>query len=734
MPLNNTALTSLAARAGLDLFERVFGRMTGAECVRVLIDGGLVTGTPTAPAGSTAESVLSALDWNDAGGTYTSIAPYRYSGGVLSAKPVSIRATLKTTFATDRSDFLNVATASDDVRALELIADMPPNYPGLSAPQTKLVMWSPADYDAALVTYPTIDDRGNTIRPLKVYYGLNGSAWNAFDVAYAASYLASQPAGRRWLLAGDFPKWESGSALSLWGKPTDIGGTKRAPIHDISMTSTSRRGLTMEMWAAWIVTSSSGWYQFFQQLRAAGETLYGAGNGEQILDGLGVDVERGITFANVKLASVHADGASDTFAQLFADGYWSTWRTDVLKPALDQTVWDTADTWVFQTDERCHAFDAAYTDYYAAKINLLSDVFRVHFPRPQTRLIDYELKRGAPGTHFNAPAYVPFGHPYGTARPLGSTSAVNLYDVWNGGRYNPATHAQETPTGYAVSVTSVDATADTVTLTSNPFTLAQRVYFSSAVGGLTPYADYYWRTTSGNTGSLYPTALDATNATNKVNLTTTATGTIFDAAKTEWNAFLDDGDHYREGIAGNQDAQAAWVAGLAITSSQNRVGTRGLAAELNILAGLLDSDAYGNATVGFYQPASDGITALDHKQVIELLAEVDDVLGAARIAERKPNTAYDDPFFVSTVFAGGRIVHRVVPNIQLTTTHAVVSDVLTFTNSGGSVSFAGGRIHAASQSAKAPLGYWVEQYSSTKALVNVGGEVAVAGNVGGGIL
>jgi hypothetical protein len=80
---------------------------------------------------------------------------------------------------------------------------------------------------------------------------------------------------------------------------------------------------------------------------------------------------------------------------------------------------------------------------------------------------------------------------------------------------------------------ATDTATDVLTLPSAldwPTTTA--VIAEETVGGLTAGTTYYWRSLSSTTGSLHPTALDATNNTARVNLTATYTGRLTRASLT----------------------------------------------------------------------------------------------------------------------------------------------------------------------------------------------------------
>lgn len=715
MALNQTALTALAAESGLDLFERVWGRMDRFEAVRALAANSLCTGTPTVPEGHTAESALSWLDWNNGDGSYVNTSPYRYSGGVLSAKPYSVRASLKTAFNGNRSGFLAAATNDDDGRSIELVRRVPPGATVLPKAPTKLFFWTKADFETALAAYPTIDDRANTIKPLPVFYGINGSAWNAFDIDYVADYLESQPEGRRWILCGDYGPYESTGAGALWGKPVDIGGSKRYALADGEHTSLTRKGPSLAIWGGWIVDPSSGWYQFFEQLLAQGAARFGAANATKILDGVVTDIERVKSFVSYKGTT------GDSLTQVMGDSYWSTWRTTILKPVLDQAVWDTYDSWNHQTDERCFTFDAAAEAHYVANLNLLADVVRLFFPAPTTQVIDYDARRRAPGTFYIDPAYARHGSPYGTGGPLEESSSANMYGSWAAFRYSPVTQNTQQPTGNVVGTTLVNTTDDQITLTTNPWANGKRVKLSAATdgsgnyltpGGTTAWTSYYLRSVSGSIVTFHASQADALSGANVINLTSAGTSPIvWDAAKDEWNCFLDRCARRRDALACNRDDVHPWISGenMALNVIPPRVGVSGLWSELVLRAAMVT-----NGEVGFYAPIVEGGTTLDHKRFVELVEEADEVFGFAAFAAPGLPISYDDPFSVDQVWAGHRTIYRVTPSIQLTTSVSTAGGNVAFSNSGGTLTIAKARVHPASQSALAPLGYWVEQFDPVR--------------------
>lgn len=116
-----------------------------------------------------------------------------------------------------------------------------------------------------------------------------------------------------------------------------------------------------------------------------------------------------------------------------------------------------------------------------------------------------------------------------TTHPLyGVVSAV----VWNGDRATTGT-LTSTYDGAArqfITGTGVNSATDVITTTSNHgWTTGTGVYYSNNGGsvsvGLTSASYYYARAVAVNQISFHPTALDATNNTNKINLTSTGSET-----------------------------------------------------------------------------------------------------------------------------------------------------------------------------------------------------------------
>lgn len=736
MALNNTALASLAAQAQ-DLFERVWGRMDRFEGVRALVANSLCTGTPTVPAGHTAESALSYLDWNNGDGSYVSTSPYRYSGGILTAKPYSVRASLKAAFNADRSGFLAAATNNNDNRALELVRIQPPSSsPAPSA--TPMLMWYPPDWATLVADYPTIDAANNIIRPVPAFFGQNGAAWNAFDVVFVANQLAALPEGRRFVKCGDFGPFGSTGAGALWGQPFDNGTGKVFFLHDQEFLTTNRRGVMMAIWLAAITQTNSLWYQFWAALKARGEILLGPGNGEKICNGLITDVERAPSFVTFKRGDAHGSGRSSTFPQYFATAEWGTFRTTIFKPVLSQAIWDDAPNWDEHTDERAFTFDAALEQYYMATLSAgLTPGFRAAFPAGE--MYDYDARRYAPGSYYNDVAYSKFHHPYGTGGSVGGGNSLNMYNGWSAARYNPQTQTEQTPAAYAVAITAADPTNDQLTLSTNPFTTGAKAHITgtppAGLQALSPnYDEYYVRVVSGNVVSLHTSANGAINNTGKVDITSsTITGApaLWDAVKAEWNAFLMKCSDMASAIAcQGSDKTVAWIAVQRLNHDviPDRVGPSGLNQELYVRAAMM------GGLVAWYGALIEGATTAKIKKIVDCVAEADSVIGHKRYGEPTGVVNYDQAFSFARVWSAGRMVYRVTPDPRLATTVNTSGGNVVFTNSGGSLTIPGAKLNAQSQSALAPLGYWVEQFGTAGALFLSKAEIGTAGATKGGTL
>ena len=206
-----------------------------------------------------------------------------------------------------------------------------------------------------------------------------------------------------------------------------------------------------------------------------------------------------------------------------------------------------------------------------------------------------------------------------------------------------------------------------------------------------------------------------------------------DAAEREWSALVVQLMKLRRvTAASNSAAICPWL--TTEVSQESELGFSGLWSEL-VLHCLLGCDGL----LAFYQSSTDtrvfpaGYTdwqiATAQKKFVDVVAEADAVLAYA--STRDPELTIDgvdvpldqtrDDFDPGTagpfapaiayarVYAGNRWVWRVTPNPTLPTTISQSDAGVRFDNEQGYLHVPRGTLHEASQSALAPLGYWVEQ-------------------------
>ena len=133
-------------------------------------------------------------------------------------------------------------------------------------------------------------------------------------------------------------------------------------------------------------------------------------------------------------------------------------------------------------------------------------------------------------------------------------------------------------------------------------------------------------------------------------------------------------------------------------------------AELVCHAVLLCGDG-GNLRSGgihFYQAETVASPEV-HRKFCVLVRERDEVVKYANAVAVPPApiASYDQGLLISSVVAGGRQVYRVTPNAVVKTKVNETAEGIEFSNTLKTVKIAGGRLHERSQSANAPVGWWV---------------------------
>jgi len=278
-------------------FQRVFARMTAAECRAFLVAGLSISNTiGTPPSHLTAEGALSWIVWNDGGGT-----------GISSLVTNKYTATGLTRGTTDRAhllyDLMSAAwdssgltfltnTGATESRQFELI--QPQETLDLTPQITRIVCASTdANAAAAIAAYPQITVRDNLIRPVHTYYNHGAVGQDVLNSALVASLLIAQPAGRRYIHADRQGNYTSPSSVGcMLGIPVTTGaGNGRYAFWDLELTTANRSGLSSSSYRTQIVASDSKLRVFMQELLAAGAAEYGAANATDILDGFLTDIE-----------------------------------------------------------------------------------------------------------------------------------------------------------------------------------------------------------------------------------------------------------------------------------------------------------------------------------------------------------------------------------------------------------------------------------------------------------
>lgn len=667
---------------------------------------------------------------------------------LLPIRAVQVRQALHALYTNDPDGFLFQACGPNESRARELTREVPPAATGSLAPRTptNILMWQSAGgsspYDKLKAAYPELVERGNLLPMLPAFFNQNGAGAADYDVEFVVdsveAALGDLPhGGKCWLVLADYQ--------ALWTVPPGVGGNTsgRYALYDRELVDPYRRGLSLEPWWAFQADSANtNFRKFFVDLQAELEARNIA------LDGAMIDIERwpqlwhlegalgtlngpdvlgnetqfriAVSSVNtgtgvIATAAAHNLSVGNRVAYVstltlptgFSDStlYWvktaptsttltisltsggavvvptgtgsgnqfvlresllhgmndSAWTSAVgnlpagmrglLGPELDDSVWRQYQSLTPLVGEVRIAFDTAMYEYCAGYVSRLLASARTIVPGLRT--LDYD-------NHYYASHdyYFGYSHLRGAGEGAGM-SAVNLYgDAATGSlarRWNwQLNQVDEEPSGHDV-----------------------------------------WQE--------------------------------------QWAQFSAQLMHLRKVVAaGDGIPFCPWL--TTEVNTLNRMGTAGLWSEVALHA-VLNADGY----VGFYQSATDpsvfppGYTdqqiADAQKKLIDVVAEADAVLAYA--SARDPGLAIDqvelsldmtrDDFDPGTggpyapaiayarVYAGNRWVWRVTPNPTISTTVSQSEMKVRFDNELGYLHVPRGTLHAASRSALAPLGYWVEQ-------------------------
>jgi len=394
-------------------FDRVFNRMTSAECLAALQNYELISGG-SAPANRSAEYALTYWHWNAGDGTYYSTNPYRYAGGLYPSNQnaYQIRQSLKALFEADRSGFV-AAAAGSGPRAAELFVEEPKGIPAaLSA--RRVWCWNATLTADFKVRQPGADPRAMMAQPILTFAAADGSLPN---IANLAAALAAQPAGRRVLSMGGF--------RPLWAKPITSGAASgRFAVYEMEHTTASRVGISLAAWATYMADVNSNWKQFWSQLGASPND----GNGKPLVDRLMIDTE---FLRRFWMSQAGSGGDSrlygDTFDNIFTDSYWETFRSTLIKPVLSQTVWNGYTDWDIANDHRCLCYDQWAMDYWCAQWAGPLAVPITYFPG--LIIGDYDRGQACSATRgvHASPTYQ--SNPIGGGGFVGNRNSVSFYGL-----------------------------------------------------------------------------------------------------------------------------------------------------------------------------------------------------------------------------------------------------------------------------------------------------------------
>jgi hypothetical protein len=638
------------------------------------------------------------------------INDYRYRGNLFAEnrRANEVRDYLEARFNESSSAFMSALGVSGE-RSAALRGQSPPGAPapGARAP-TKILFWDSYSDSATnaldkllndATHGPTADARSNLIRTDPAYWGQGGVAPDAYSITTVKNYLDAQPAGRRALAMGGFKP--------LWAIPITSGAANgRFQLYDRQADTAKRCGASLESWWTWANNTANGLLKFLTDLKAAGAAL----------DYLVTDVEQWNrlwqlqwgtvsdlnTSGRVALSAV--DTGTDTLtsnAHGFANGdIVAFFTTGTLPAPLVKT------TWYYVRDAAANTFKVAATAGGAA-VNLTSAGAGTNY-----------ALRESWAQVVNDPNWTA-NHGTLTSGVRGMITPVMEQEVWkaipqmtpnvNEIAFNYDAHADHYFSKYFSNLLAQCKTiypalniSDYEMGTACPGTIytVQSAgecqygagHTASGVSAPPMYGDWYgerWEW-----GALANVGFSGT------------------AGENQWAAFSTQIMRLRSSLAANNaPSLQPWLSHELYTAYQ-MMGSAGLWAELILHASLLSS-----GVVNYYQPTgtfgaiSDAAIAAEERRFIDLIEEMDDVLANPSLPEAgQPIATYKEAFLVSRAWAGSRFVSRVTPNPNATSQSATEDAAgVTFSNSLGALTITRGTIHASSQSALAPIGYWVEQ-------------------------
>ena len=664
--------------------------------------------------------------------------------GALPIRAVQVRQALHAAYNHDPEGFLFHACGHYADRACELSREVPPAATGSLAPRTatNLLFWHSDGSDSPLdlleEAYPEYLERDNLVRLEQAFFDQGTATENTYDVATVKTALEAQPDGRRWL--------KLGGETALWSQPPSTSGNTsgRYALYDQELSTAMRRGLSLEKWWEFQTdTSKNNFKKFFVALKAA----LAAG---KTLDGIVIDVERWPA-----LWRLQGRQGTLAFGDVLGDAQF---RVRVSSIDSGTGVITTDGDHEFEVDQRL-----AYVSVGALPANLSdSRLYYVKSTPSDTTLTISETLGGATVLPGSSPL------PSSVDQYVLRESLLHCMNdaAWD----TPEGNLPAGVRGLLGPELDDNAWGKYQTLPANVgdvrflFDAAMHEYYAGYIRRLADFAresfpellvmdydthyqashDYYFEYAEAFGAGVQPgvQALHLYGGTSTGSLDRRwnwARGGVeevagdADAAEREWSALVVQLMKLRRvTAASNSAAICPWL--TTEVSQESELGFSGLWSEL-VLHCLLGCDGL----LAFYQSSTDtrvfpaGYTdwqiATAQKKFVDVVAEADAVLAYA--STRDPELTIDgvdvpldqtrDDFDPGTagpfapaiayarVYAGNRWVWRVTPNPTLPTTISQSDAGVRFDNEQGYLHVPRGTLHEASQSALAPLGYWVEQ-------------------------
>ncbi|MBX9788653.1 MAG: hypothetical protein K2Y37_07030 [Pirellulales bacterium] len=634
-----------------------------------------------------------------------------------------VRAQLKARFHESIPAFIQKVVGSNQVRAAELTADAPPGVTTAPLASTKIVFWNVTNANSLVTNKYGGTAPDNFVIPVEASFNNNSSGWNSYDLSNYASQLAAQPAGRRWLKMGD----GSYPFGPLWGIPVTSGAAlHRYAFFDREFDTAARRGVSLEAWWAAISAPGSLWENFWTGLLSAG--------GASVVDGLILDRERRQTFYQLQTGTGFTSAVLASSYAVTINTITATWTSvDSGGSPINHGFSNGNAVTLGETLPTASSSPALATGtrYYVG--NATSSTFKLYYDSAQTNQITLS-SAGAPRVMRESWAQIftdaawngnVSNLPNGVRGAIGESLTL-CQKIWN------------TYPGMDTNSSEIAFLFDAWVIAYEANYIEQMVAIAKASYPNLIVTDYRNAVMASGTFTSDRPPVDAHSpygtgqAPDRMSVPLYGDAQAYNPAPSvslsaaRWNWTSSPGI---QGFAGSDAAdefaafttQLMRLRAVAVASPldfhpwlsyeaspASSMGTSGLWAEL-----VLHATLAAGGVVNFYQSNDNSTPNFDdaQKALVDLVAERDQVASfAAKRMPGPPMPDYNQGFVWTRCFAGGRYIWRVTPSSSATpTTVTSTEDGVNFRNSLGGLTILRGTILAESQSALAPLGWWVEQ-------------------------